>query len=142
MEALPLPQLPPSPPHDTGRTKKARAEEDAAAQQRGVTVDVGRPVSALFNTKQLAEFTRATGLAGMVSLSLSRSMPCRIRYDIPAASSVVDEHGDGGGFVCIYLAPRMHGGEEEEEDLADLEAQEAAAAGLVAAPAGAEPEDG
>jgi hypothetical protein len=149
VEALPLPQLPPSPPREAdakkGR-KKARTEEgDAAAALRGITVDVGRPVSATYTTKQLVEFTKGAGLSKMVAVGISRSIPMRIRYDVPAAGGGdADEHGDGGGFVAFFLAPRSLGGEEEAEEeagLVDFEAQEAAAAGFVAAPAGAEPED-
>jgi len=76
-----------------------RRHTDLEDEQNNVSIQMTDPVALTFSLKYLANFCRATGLAGQVTLSLSDETPLRVEYKFA-----------NNGYLRFYLAPKI--GEE------------------------------
>lgn len=91
---------------DLGKGNITRKHSTTADNDKAHTViDMEEPVSLTFSLRYLNFFTKATPLAEMVTISMSKGTPLMVEYPIGELGS-----------VRFYLAPKIDEEEDEEDD--------------------------
>jgi proliferating cell nuclear antigen len=80
----------------TGNVMLRQNNNADTKEEEQVVIDMEEPVELTFALRYLNFFTKATGLSGTVSLSMSPDVPIVVEYPIESA-----------GYVRFYLAPKI-----------------------------------
>ena len=81
---------------DMGTGNVTVRQNATAEKEQQTLIELQEPVSLTFALRYLNFFTKATGLSGTVSLSMSPDVPIVVEYPIESA-----------GYVRFYLAPKI-----------------------------------